>query len=281
MNTPAAHAFEIRTRVTAPFSSYPCLNLRESQFGSTMAPLLHRQPFKVFYLLCFFAFMVFIQLPCWLVYYSWRPNRPRKNWTLYRTINLRILRKLTQLPLRTGILTNRDLSLEVPQEELGSFSSRFVWIPELETEDIVGMVAEHAARVGVKSIAIPAYWILKDGAKWSPVYDKARKDEKVILYLHGGAFMVCFCRPSHPFSELTSVVDGYCTPISSDSICSQGDTQIFHVSLPSVVGRLSAQFRASPRMGEPIPNCDHRCNCSVQVPRLRGWIPPSEHHCSG
>ena len=168
-----------------------------------MAPLLHRQPFKVIYLIGFFAFIVFIQVPCWLIYYSWRPNRPRKSWTLYRTINLRILRKLTQLPLKTGILTNRDLSLEVPQEELGSFNSRFVWIPELETEDIVGVVAERAARAGIKSIAIPAYWILKDGVEWSPAYDKARKDEKVVLYLHGGAFMVrFFSLPTPPSRSL-------------------------------------------------------------------------------
>jgi len=158
-----------------------------------MAPFLHHQPFKVIYLLGFFAFMVTIQLPCWLIYYSWRPNRPRKRWTLYRTISVRMLRKLTKLPLKIGLLTNRDLSLEVPQEELGSFNSRFVWIPELEKEDIVGIVAEHVARVGIKSIAIPAYWILKDGAEWSPAYGKAREDEKVILYLHGGAFMVRFC----------------------------------------------------------------------------------------
>jgi len=201
-----------------------------------MAPLFHRRPFKVIYLLGFFAFMVFIQLPCWLIYYSWRPNRPRKSWTLSRTINLRILRKLALLPFKAGILSNRDLSLEVPQEELGSFNSRFVWIPELEKEEIVGMVAEHAARAGIKSIAIPAYWILKDGAEWSPAYDKAQKDETVLLYLHGGAFMVRLLFPSHPFLALTFVADGDRTPIPPDSICSQGDTQIFHISLPGIVG---------------------------------------------
>ena len=119
---------------------------------------------------------------------------------------------------------------------LGSFNSRFVWIPELEAEDIVGMVAERAARVGIKSIAIPAYWILKDGTEWLPACDKARKDEKVVLYLHGGAFMVRLCFTSHPFFELTFVADGNCTSVSSDSICSQRDTQILHVSLPSVIG---------------------------------------------
>ena len=157
-----------------------------------MAPLLHHQPFKAIYLFGFAGIMVFIRLPYWLIYYSWRPNRPRKGWTLHRTINVQMVRKISQLPFKVGVLSNRDLSLEVPQKELERYNSRFVWIPELEKEDIVGMVGEHAARAGVEPIAVPVYWILKDGSKWSPAYEKAQKDEKVILYIHGGAFMVRF-----------------------------------------------------------------------------------------
>ena len=156
-----------------------------------MVPLLRRQPFKAIYLLGFVVVTI-LQLPCWLIYYSWQPNRPRKSWTLRRTVAVRIMRKMTQLPSKFGVLDGRDLSLEVPQKELESLNTRFVWIPELEKEDIVGMVAEHAARAGVESIAIPAYWILKEGIKWSPAHEKAQEDEKVVLYFHGGAFVVRF-----------------------------------------------------------------------------------------
>ena len=162
-----------------------------------MTLLLHRQPFKAIYLLYFLAAMG-VQLPCWIIYYSWLPNRPRRSWTLQRTISVRILRELTRLPLKLGVLDGRDLSVEVPQKELESLNARFVWIPELEKEDIVGMVAEHATRAGVKSIVIPAYWFLKEGVKWSPAYDKARKDEKVMLYFHGGAFIVRFFSLLYP-----------------------------------------------------------------------------------
>ena len=236
-----------------------------------MAPLLHRQPFKLIYLIGFLVVMTFVQLPYWLVYYSWRPNRPRKTWTLHRTISAWMIRKLTQLPTTAGVLTNRDLSLEVPQKELRRYNSRFVWIPELGKEDVVGVVGEYAARAGVESITIPAYWILKDGVKWSPAYEKAQKDEKVALYFHGGAFIVRSF-PSYPAFVLTSVADGDGAPISSGIECSQGNTQLFYISLPSVVRRLSTQFRASPRTGQPIPSCSRRCNCGVQVPRLRGRI---------
>ena len=202
-----------------------------------MAPLLYRQPFKGIYILGCFVFMVFIQLPWWLIYYSWRPNRPRRTWTLYRTINVKTLRNVGQsLPFKAGVFTKRDLSLEVPQKELEPLRSRFVWIPELEKKDITGMVEEYAARAGVKSVAIPAYWILKEGAKWSSTYDKARKDEKVLLYLHGGAFMVRSCSSSRVVFALTPVAAGDCTPIPPDGIYSQGNPEIFHLSFPSVVG---------------------------------------------
>ena len=81
----------------------------------------------------------------------------------------------------------------------------------LPSRPIPGMVAEHAASVRIKSIAIPVHWILKDGAEWSPAYDKARKDE-MILCFHSGAFMVWLCSPPHPFFELTFVIDGYRHP---------------------------------------------------------------------
>ena len=243
-----------------------------------MAPLLHHQPFKVIYLLAFLAVTAFVQLPCWLIYYSWRPNRPRKTWSLHRTIRTRMVRKFGQLPFKVGLLTNRDLSLEVPQKDLESFNARFVWVPELEKEDMAGMVGEHATRAGVKSIAIPAYWFLKDGAKWSPEYEKAREDEKVLLYLHGGAFVVWFLSTSYPVFVLTFVADGNRTPISPDGVHTQGNTQIFYISLPSVIGRLSTQLRTPFGIEEPIPSCNHRRNCGVQVPCLRTRIPASEHH---
>ena len=155
-----------------------------------MAPLLHHQPFRAVYLTGFLV-ITLLQLPFWLIYYSWPPNRPRKSWTLRRSIWVRTLRNLIKLSLNFGVRDGRDLSLEVPQEELESLNARFVWIPELEKEEIVGAVAEHATRAGIDSVAIPAYWILKDGVKWSPAHEKAGKDEKVMLYVHGGGFVVC------------------------------------------------------------------------------------------
>lgn len=173
-----------------------------------------RQPFKTIYLLGLSVTTLFIRLPWWFIYYSWRPNRPRKSWTLRRTIMVQLLRQITKLPMKFGIVDGRDLSLEVPQEELESLHARFVWIPELDKEDIVGIVAEHADRAEVKSIAIPGYWILKEGSKWSPEHDKAQKHEKVMLYFHGGAFVTGTAYPSHPTATIPNASLKYCASLS-------------------------------------------------------------------
>ena len=204
-----------------------------------------RNPLRVISIFCYLITIPLIRLPFWLIYYSWRPNRPRKNWTLSRTINAQVLRKLTRLPFKLGVVLGQDLSLEVPQEELESVNARFVWVPELGEEDIVGVVAEHANRAGVKSIAIPAYWMLKEGTKWSLEYDKAGEGEKVMLYIHGGGFVVRFFPPLFPVFAPTLISDWIRTSISPGVIASQGITQVFHVSLQSIVGRLPAERGAS------------------------------------
>ena len=162
------------------------------------------QPLKLIHLFALFLTIPFIRLPWWLVYYSWRPNRPRKSWTLRRTIIVRAARRVFQLTFKFGVREDCDPSLDVPQEKLEPFNARFVRIPKLD-EDIVGVVAEHATRTGVESIVVPAYWILKKGTNWSPAHEKAQNDEKVMLYFHGGAFVVRFLSPFLPVTALTLV----------------------------------------------------------------------------
>ncbi|KAF9790472.1 alpha/beta-hydrolase [Thelephora terrestris] len=164
-------------------------------------PITLRQRSKIIPLFGFLAIVLFIRLPWWFIYYSWRSNRPRRSWTLHRTIRAQLLRQIASLPTTYGLSDGRDLSLEVPQEELEPLSARFVWIPELK-EDLVGALGEHAASAGVKSIAIPAYWILKEGSRWSPEHEKPLKDEKVMVYFHGGAFVLGTAYPTHPTAAL-------------------------------------------------------------------------------
>ena len=109
----------------------------------------------------------------------------------------------------------------------------------------MGIVGEHAARAGIKSISIPAYWILREDAKWSPKHEKAREDENVMLYLHGGGFAARFLSPLCPALSSILVSDGDSLSIPPNGIACQRDAQALYISLQSVVGRLPTQFWAS------------------------------------
>ena len=112
------------------------------------------------------------------------------------------------------------------KKELESLNARFVWILELEKEDIAGMVVEHAARAGIVSIAIPAYWIPREGTRWSLEHKKARKDENVILYLRGGGFAVRFFSLLHPALLPIPISDGGQLFIPPNRIVRQRDAQV-------------------------------------------------------
>ena len=244
-----------------------------------MIPIRFPRRLEVIFIRFQLIIIPLIRLPFWLIYYSWRQNRPRKSWTLRRTINVQILRRLSKFFFELNMVGRRELSLEVPQEELELLNARFVWIPELGEEDIVGVVAEHADRARIKSIAIPAYWMLKEGTKWSSEYDKAGEGEKVMLYFHGGGFVVCLFPHFFPVFAPTFISDRIRTSISPNGSASQGITQVFHVSLPSIVGRIPAECRASNfRSGEPVSDRGHRRNRGIQVSHLRDGIPAPEYH---
>ena len=142
--------------------------------------------------------------------------------------------------MKFGSVDGHNLPSGVPQAELEPLNAKFVWVPELG-EDLEGIVAEHAARVGARSIAVPADWILKEGSRWSPEHDKAQKDEKVMLYFHGGVFVVGFFF-FRPHFVLTLPSGWVCLSNSPNGGPCQGIAQVFHVSLQGVVGRLQSQF---------------------------------------
>ena len=88
------------------------------------------------------------------------------------------------------------------------------------------MVAEHTARAGIMSIAILAYWILREGTRWSPEHEKARKDENVMLSLHGCGFAVRFFSLLHPALSPIIISDGGHLSIPPNSIVRQRDAQV-------------------------------------------------------
>jgi len=153
-----------------------------------MVELLLYQPFKSLYTLYFFADLLLFKVPLWLIYYSRRANRPRNSWTLTRSVMVRVIRAVVALPQRIGF-SNRDLSKDVPQSKLKKFDARFVRVDGLEDSELVGEIRDFAEQAGVQPVSVPCFW-LRRGIKWIPEHEKAGEDEKVILHIHGGAFLV-------------------------------------------------------------------------------------------
>jgi acetyl esterase/lipase len=100
-----------------------------------------------------------------------------------------VIRAVVALPQRIGFST-RDLSKDVPQSELKKSNSRFVRIDGLEDSEIVGEIRDFAKQAGIQPVSVPCFWFLKKGFEWVPRHEKAGEDEKVILHIHGGAFLV-------------------------------------------------------------------------------------------
>ncbi|THG96269.1 hypothetical protein EW145_g7809 [Phellinidium pouzarii] len=98
-------------------------------------------------------------------------------------------------PLRVGRIQNipTHKALELGKGVDGLYVDG---VPELVT----GELSKWAEFAGVEAIRIPAYWIHESGSQLV-MGEKARDDEKVIYFCHGGAYVSLSSHPSSPTSE--------------------------------------------------------------------------------
>jgi hypothetical protein len=76
--------------------------------------------------------------------------------------------------------------------------ARFIWIEAVSQSLIVGQLKQFAELAGAESVRIPAYGF----GRWetgSTGLHLAGDDEKIIMHLHGGAYVVGL---SNPFFEV-------------------------------------------------------------------------------
>jgi len=166
-----------------------------------MGKLLLYQPFKSLYALYFVSSLLLFKVPFWFVYYSRRANRPRSSWTLARSVTVPAIRALVTLIQKIG--SARDLSKDVPQRNLEKFNASFVRVDGLEDSEIVGEIRDFAEQAGVQPVSVPCFWLLKRGVKWIPKHEMAGEDEKVILHIHGGGFVIGTAHPSDLTATIT------------------------------------------------------------------------------
>ena len=144
-----------------------------------------QQPWKVLYLLWFFATLIFVKLPAWFVWYLVPSHRPCRSWTIKRALIIRTIRELWTPDVDIDD-DKRDPNKEVPDSELTD--AKFVWVDGIPEGLFCGETRRIAELTNVCSARITGYWLLRKNYGWTG--PRARAGERTILHLHGGAFYV-------------------------------------------------------------------------------------------
>ncbi|KAI0753228.1 alpha/beta-hydrolase [Daedaleopsis nitida] len=159
---------------------------------------IDRQPWKTLYLIRFFATLLFVKLPLWLIWYSIPWHRPRSSWTIKRAIIVRTIKELFTLEVSIGD-DARDPTREVPDSELED--AKFVWVEPVPDELFCGEIRRVASITGAQPTRIAGYWLLRQGYAWTG--PRAKPGEKTVLHLHGGAFYIGTANPSDTTANFT------------------------------------------------------------------------------
>ncbi|KAI1789573.1 alpha/beta-hydrolase [Ganoderma leucocontextum] len=159
-----------------------------------MAKLLEHQPIKTLYLAYFLSSLVLIKAPFWFILYLLPSHRPRPAWSIKRSIILRFMQEFLGMKVRPR--ANKG----DPLEEVGDSSlidAKFVWLEGIPDSDLTvfcGEIRRVAEITGIKPAKIAGYWFLKKGATWTG--PQAKSGERVVLHIHGGAFIYGSAHPS-------------------------------------------------------------------------------------
>jgi len=172
-----------------------------SRPSTIMVFALRHQPFKTLYVAVELVATLFVRLPYWCIVYIPRSLRPRPSWSWSQSVLLSFLRLASAygpLSARVEPLLPLPNHLAVPHDRSGKL--KYAWVdptPEL----IVGQVKKWADIAGVEAMRIPGYWHDRKGFN-TPVGQAPSSGEKVLYYLHGGAYFAQTAHPSDFFTYL-------------------------------------------------------------------------------
>ncbi|KAF7796925.1 hypothetical protein EIP86_008110 [Pleurotus ostreatoroseus] len=161
-----------------------------------------KQPWYTIYLAYQLTTTILLRLPLWVLYYAVPSNRPKPTWSLKRAIMLRIVKLLICMGYMVGPLGHTPSYLAIEDGP----NVRAVWIaptPQL----VIGKLKEWAVAAGVESVRIPGYWHHKAGDDRAPG-TSARPGEKVLLALHGGAYIQHSAHPADHIANITTGILG-------------------------------------------------------------------------
>ncbi|EMD35344.1 hypothetical protein CERSUDRAFT_116141 [Gelatoporia subvermispora B] len=157
-----------------------------------MAFAFRRQPFKAIYK-TFNVLYLLVSVPVWALIAVVPAWRPRRSWSVGRTLMVKFIRAYI------GLMFNTTLPPSPPPAIIAASPSAqemgFAWVdpaPDLVT----GEIRDVAEINGVKPEKSSGYWYGPRGPDGAPG-QTASKGEKVILHMHGGAFVMGTSHPAN------------------------------------------------------------------------------------
>ena len=143
-----------------------------------MSFTFRNQPLKAAYYLGFGVYMLGA-LPVWLVTNAIPAFRPRREWTLGRSLIVVSVRNVVDVFFKTS----PPLSPPLEEFEKDAKATGFVWVkatPEL----IVGEISQLAEQNDVEAVRVGGFWYGARGAD-GEVGQPASPDERVVYHCHG------------------------------------------------------------------------------------------------
>ncbi|KAJ7205972.1 alpha/beta-hydrolase [Mycena pura] len=155
-----------------------------------MAFAFRHQPLKSLYLASAIFLLLFVRIPIWTIQYSFPFGRPRRQWSLGRSLIVSALGFFIDVLYTTSLLPSPSIEkLAEKGAEAG-----FVWI-EATPSLIHGEILEKAKTNGVEAVRTGGFWFGERGADGA-AGQKAGPDELVFYHFHGGAFVMGTSDPS-------------------------------------------------------------------------------------
>lgn len=154
------------------------------------------QPVKTIYFLVTALGVVCIRLPFWVIRGIVPSLRPRRSWTLGRTVIISAMHALVDTWYAAGIPSfpgqnPEDIVKSGKVDELG-----FSWVSPIESDLIVGDISEMARLNSVSPQRTYGYWYT--APSFGGKFDRAaEKDEKVVLHFQGESMFCCCISIKH------------------------------------------------------------------------------------
>ncbi|KAI0029087.1 Alpha/Beta hydrolase protein [Vararia minispora EC-137] len=146
---------------------------------------LRSHPLRTLYLIYQALSTALVRIPWWILIYLPRRFRQRPSWSLQKAVMMRLVEHMQGVTSRTD-------TFRIVGDHLRPSSGRGV--KQIWIEPVSGDLVSDQLRVWMEAghvapAHIPAYWIDKKGLESTPAGALASPSERILLYLHGGAYV--------------------------------------------------------------------------------------------